>query len=880
MKLRFLLWSAFLVLWIVTLSSIQLDTLLSEKENFVIGQATSDGFSIGKRISNYYYSIFLGIIFCACIYFLMKRHISRVQDFKLILWIDAFFGIGLALCLLQIIGFQLINTINFLGFGAFILLLFSRNSKLEEQLSPWKIAGSILVFVGIYQLFHSGIIGSLTAVLSFLLLVYSPNKKISFYTVSILCFLPLFFFLVIESSIVLNQRQIFGFSYWLMTVIFGLVLTFILIKKWPKYKLSQENYLFKTLVPVTLIGCVILQHYSFVQLQSEDLFETANFWNPVMQFYNYGEIPFLNNLSSHLISDYFFAFTYTALNGFNGTSDLQLYDFLVWGIYIYGLYLFCLNYFEEKYAALFFLLFFPLIWFIISPGYTVIFIALYFLIRYSKSFKNKDFVYFLLAVVLISFWNLTIGVSLIFGAFLVTVSLFMFFKNLRLQLLKTVLTFLLVSILCLFVYYLNYPTQLRQFLLYFSANQAHGYSKITTVFSVQFAIDYYVLPVVISFLFLYNFIQLKLKTHVLKNLTLILLAGVYFFSIQRGLVRHSFYENNETLITTFAWLILFLEIYHFIRLRSYSFLLLFLGSAFLISLLTIHSNFKVRSNFFETKVSFSLKDLPLLGEKSIKRTTPSAEFDRKTKKIVAFLKKNLQHDETFFDLTLNPSLHFFTQKDVPSFFNQHIQNTVTEKAQIVNLLELENSKIRFIVFSSKLENGYNNTDGIPNRVRYFRILNFIYKNYKPFKEIDGYYIYINSTISSSKNSSESNPYLIEAEDWSLGFLPYFWKPELENESFKFVKKLRITKNKIQLGQIELTPLHFLKLTLSTKNTFKTRIYSENFQVSFKTIKGKQDYYLPIGCSENLKFGNRPETLKLLHIPSRYLQSATLVKLSR
>jgi hypothetical protein len=871
MKLRFLLWSAFIVLWIVSLSSIQLDTLLAEKEYFVIGQATKDGFSIGKRISNYYYALFFGAGLIGICYFLFKKYLTKFESTKYILWVDSLIGIGITFCISQFFGFQLINTVNLLGVSAIVLLIASR--KWENKISPWKITASFFVFLSLYQVFHSGITASVIGITSFFTLLFFENKRISFYFISLVCFAPLFLFFIFESSIVLNQNHIFGFSYWLMTLVFVGILVFILIRKHKKFVESQENYLFKTLVPVSLVGCIILQQYSFTQIQSTDLFETANFWNPVMQYYRFGEIPFLHNMSSHLISDYFFQFVYTSLNGFDTSTDLQLYDFLKWALYIYSIYLFAIHYFENKYAAIFFVLLSPFLWFIVSPLYSLVFVSIYFIIKYLESFEKKFLIYFFGSIVFITLWNLTIGVSLVFAAFLFSVSLFIYFKETRIQLLKIIAVFGISSIACLGIYHFSFPTHLRQFLLYFSANQAHGYSQLTNSFSIEFALNYYIYPILISLVFVYNFFQLKTKSNITKNFVLIFLSGIYFFSLQRGLVRHSFIENNESLIATTARLIILLEVYHLIKSYKYAFVALFSGVFVFSTFTTIQTNFEGSSNFVEAKVTFSLNDLPHLGKEKLQRTLPNQEYEWRTKTIVNFLKSNLSQKETFLDFTYNPALYYYTQKNVPSFFSQHIQNTVSEKAQEMNIKELENSSIKYVLFACQNGFGVNDSDGIPNRVRYFRTTNYIFKNFVPYKEIGGYFVYTRKEFSHSKDSI-----LIPEENWDLGYLPYYWKPSLENETFKEKASLQISNGSIDLKQEKINSLSFLKLTISTPKKMHVKLVQGKLKIRFKTKIGKHTYYIPIGCSENNRFTK--EKVVLGKILSKHLLSASLVELKK
>jgi hypothetical protein len=288
---------------------------------------------------------------------------------------------------------------------------------------------------------------------------------------------------------------------------------------------------------------------------------------------------------------------------------------------------------------------------------------------------------------------------------------------------------------------------------------------------------------------------------------------------------------------------------------------------------TIQTNFDGSSNFVEAKVTFSLNDLPHLGKEKLQRTLPNQEYEWRTKTIVNFLKSNLSQQETFLDFTYNPTLYYYTQKNVPSFFSQHIQNTVSEKAQEMNIKELENSSIKYVLFACQNGFGVNDSDGIPNRVRYFRTTNNIFKHFIPYKEVGGYFVYIRKEFSHSKDTI-----LIPEENWDLGYLPYYWKPTLENETFKEKVNLKISNGSIDLKQEKINPLTFLKLTVSTPKKMHVKLVQGKLKIRFKTKIGKHTYYIPIGCSENNRFNK--EKVVLGKILSKHLLSASLVELKK
>lgn len=95
---------------------------------------------------------------------------------------------------------------------------------------------------------------------------------------------------------------------------------------------NQEFFNFNTensrfVFPVLLVAIVAFVNYQPVIDQPRGLFEIANPANGIMRAFEFGEIPILEALSSHLPSEQAFKHLYTLLNGYNGSLDFLIYDF-------------------------------------------------------------------------------------------------------------------------------------------------------------------------------------------------------------------------------------------------------------------------------------------------------------------------------------------------------------------------------------------------------------------------------------------------------------------------------------------------------------------------------------------------------------------------
>jgi len=280
------------------------------------------------------------------------------------------------------------------------------------------------------------------------------------------------------------------------------------------------------------------------------------------------------------------------------------------------------------------------------------------------------------------------------------------------------------------------PTALPQMAHYFSGSQAHGYERLTPEFSNLFYINFIFLPLSIGIIFVSLLIKISEHKKSVFFYPLLFLIGFYFMNLQRGLVRHSFMEQNETTIASSAWIILILYIYHFTQLKKGWILVALIPGGMLLSIRSIDFH----SAILNKNRTFTVKDLPALQNQKIERTVGGQNHE--IWELVNFLKQNLKKDETFIDLANAPMLYYYSQKNVPSYFAQYMQNTIDGFLQEENIRQLKNYKIPYVVFSRQPVHFFDNMDGIPNAVRHYRITEYIYKNYQPYKVIGGFQIWI------------------------------------------------------------------------------------------------------------------------------------------
>ncbi len=336
------------------------------------------------------------------------------------------------------------------------------------------------------------------------------------------------------------------------------------------------------------------------------------------------------------------------------------------------------------------------------------------------------------------------------------------------------------------------------------------------------------------------------------ELLILTLSFFYIFNLQRGLVRHSFAEQNDIQIASFAWLIIGLKWWclsnktQSISIRNTTLML----ASSLCALFFSYNASKGIENLFQKKLRFDAFNLPELSKKKLLRIHENFILGEKINPLISFIKSELKPGETFLDFSNSPTLYYYTGKDVPSYFNQYLQNTVTEKLQFQNIEDLKGKQVQLVVFSKVEEAYFDNVDDIPNKVRHSILTHYIYKYYEPYTQLGAYKIWRKKQTRLRK---KVNPYPITNEIWDLGLITYFWKqsefitfngsktpnPSFDNNTKSFYWKQR------------LQPNDFLELTLHSKQEQQFFISSERFQLEWSLKTGTHVYHIPLGCSENL-----------------------------
>ena len=752
--------------------------------SLIISQATQDNVDVSGRVS-FYYKI---LLFASTSIFLFYFAIVKLND-KLILSRNSLqvtfviSSIGLLLIFSDLIGLENSKSILFVAFlnsiSIVLLLLGKKYQKLRYLYNSTFFSTvaicSFLLSLGILFLANSN-----TKLLSqfqvvfysslFLFLVLATvcksvlgiNFRKIFSLNIVLAFIPLLIFFSVEFQFLyfLKFKDFTRYKYLFLSLL--LLLSFIcIIYQKRRNKLKSSQYLLnKYLAPLSLLGFLLLTVYKPFIGFSNDVFELANPANAALRTFKFGEFPLIDFMSSHMISEQFFSWIYFLLFGYSSTLEFTSYFFLADILFYFLAFWFLKNVFKNSVLAFLFLAFFPLVGMLFSDSifFSIIaFAALYKLTTYQTvlSYFVSFSVIFLLLI-----WRLDTGIATLFTTLFFLPILFysnktiVNYKNLLRGLIGFVILILFLILAATAIRDINFiKDNFFSALHYIRENQAHGYSKIANNFDTRFYFYHFFLPFICLCCIVFCTMILRLnKQSLSQERQFILTASIFLFLIclsnfQRGLVRHSFFEGSEHfLVSTFfiALSLFFISLFNTERPSIKFILLSFLSFILLISLkyFGIDKSTTLSENLLTAS---TLKNIDLNFDSANYKGRIISEGNSFTKfKILLDTKFN--NNQSFLDFSNTPMLYFFTERKVPGYFCQPLQNSIDDYLQLQLLKKVNTQNTPIVVYSNYPKNWFDETDGVPNSMRQYLIAEYIYKNYKPFSIIDNKCIWIDKKL--------------------------------------------------------------------------------------------------------------------------------------
>ena len=480
-----------------------------------------------------------------------------------------------------------------------------------------------------------------------------------------------------------------------------------------------------------------------------DLFERANISNPINELILFGKIPFIETFSAHMMSDWLFGTLYYWLNHDLVGSFFGLYDRI---LLIPNLL--CLYYLLSKILgrdhAFWIVCLFPVP--LSIEWYNIGFLAIAAIMHAVKKNTLPAWLLFMGTIILLCLYKLDIGVAFSVAAFL-AVFILHFARRPRVDLGKFFSALAISLGFCLTVYVtvcvikgVSVMDRMFEFLQIALSNTNWAFGSIGDAEKVQFALTYIFFPLVLLAIMPFAFGHYKRGTINRSQFLIVLcLALAYFANFNRILVRHSLvagisatrYQNAPLCLAIFVSLLVRKQF------RFPAFLLTILVMALFVTGDVGVDKIPADTNLSSSIASFNSAN-SVRGEFPQQKMT-RVEIEDKLASRAESLKKVfdtlLAPSETYLDFTNHTLLYALTGRENPVYVSQSPGLLSGESAQdkFLNEIALHDVPLALLPIESKdlsfLLDGINNSD------RYYKVAEYISKNFRPLCMTEEYAIW-------------------------------------------------------------------------------------------------------------------------------------------
>ncbi len=841
------------------------DFRVNDFSSFLFGEATSRNVSIGRRISYFYNGMFAFAGLFSAFYFLFKFLIRRFNPSKIRIQTPFYLaGLGSVLALVNIFGADSKNftgILLFLFVLIFLINLFARESLLRPLLNP-----TILISLLIYSfLLYSGVIflvainedtvaGSiwwfLLALIHISILYLLFEKKLgsrkALLVFQPLIWVPIITFLSAEVviSIKYSGNPLMDYQIiFLILFVLTYVLTLTVFRK-KLYRLSFKGLVSKYFVIGVLSSLAIFTFYSPIVHYPLELFESANPANAQMRLFEYGEIPFVDFMSSHMVQEQWSGWIYHLIHGYSGDFSFMAYFFFNDVLFLILLFFLLKEILKDHLTALVVIICLPFLGELFNPSLLLGVLPIFYLRNLIRKTSIIDYLKLYWVVIFMVFWKLDTGFACLVAS---SIGLILLWIGKQIEFkFKEVAISLAITIVILglglgLTFILRSPEYVMEnmtaALHYFKAGQAHGFSQLTWEVDQNFYIHYVFMPLIAILLVLVSLFEMR-SGEIKQKVSFVHLAGIFFMlfflgNFQRGLVRHSFMEGLDFFWSSFFFTGLIFFLIHWFgkgkRNRIFAFLLF--GN---LCLFVFFKAFPIgqRKMMIETAIAYPTHlgfKQHLVESMYDNRVEIEDELKAEYEWIVNYLKEELEGEETFYDFTNTPILYYLTQKSQPSYFCQNLQNTVGDFLQLKQIEDLKKADVPLLLYSNEPMNFWDRTDNVDNTLRYYLIAEYLFQNYEPDTIVGTKWVWKASAFEGKERKTNLKTYRFVDYGKSAGLWTEYLKKEgsvLAPITLIFEEKQKGAYSKVEVSEDLLNQSRACFLQLSFD--LKTEMYPEEF----------------------------------------------------
>ncbi|MEA1873078.1 MAG: hypothetical protein U9N51_01445 [Bacteroidota bacterium] len=788
---------------------------LNDFQNRVLGISTFHQIDVGARISVFYKALFsgLGVFFALKIAYtffvqLFKSFNTEISSIHY-LSITGLFLMGFSIFGIDSYASRLLIEVLLIFF--LIVIPIKSEIKLTKIRSAndyfWLFitAYSITIMAAIIsgKLPFGQFAFSFAAVL---ILLYSSIEIFKLSALKIVSYLrklvyfPLLFVASQELYLIFNQHTI-QFVHPLIIAISVLLILGIYQVIFQK-KPQNYSYLNRRILPGFVLGLIVFSSYSIQLVLRNDLFEIANSSNALMSIFQHGKFPVADFLPTHLLSDFFLPVMYTIFNGYDSNFSYMAYDFIMISAYYYLSFLIVLKLTRNQYVALLSLLFFPffnaIFWGISSFPILLVPLTIYQLYKHPN---QKSWVAVALLSILLLGWKPDVAILGIYGI-LAGIIIIRINKKDTLQWKHALKAFsisyaVLLMILLSLEYIFNFPVKegIQNTLSFFASSaQGRGLPVIAYQFDRIFYLHHVLYPILIAIVLILGLKRIKRinSQNAMAIISLIIFSIFYFTNIQRGLTRHSFAEGHDGFISSFAIISIALVFFVFRMKRIHRIIGFFIS----ISVLAIMFKYPTQASDYivSNQVQKKLKANYLYSEEArIQRVSFDSMYYNKNIRDLLNFTNQISDTIGFYDFSNTPASYYLTNREMPVYFIHSLAIT-SEKLQEIEIKNLKKYNVPFVIYSHIPETYWDKTDGIHNTLRFYKISEYLYRNYSPYKLAGNYAIWKSNNYQPITDLSDfptdtvsENPRRFEMKK-----LPFIWSNYDTKFSSSNIKKCVLT----------------------------------------------------------------------------------------
>lgn len=561
--------------------------------------------------------------------------------------------------------------------------------------------------------------------------------------------MPLFSSFYYEFVNILNQREVFvghPRKWYIIGIALFIPLCFAAAYFYRKKKEIKDWKFF--VYPSLVLGISFLSiQIPLTGVYNADIFESANYSVLISDFLNYGRIPLVEHIGHHMLTGVLEGVLYAVLNNdFAGAIFTPYYDLYI-PLVSFFFFLFMRKVWNED-SALWTVLLFPFLdyWGFWGYGFLVYFAAVSFM---KKNTYPRAFLFWL-AFIWCALYRVDIGYSFgIAGAVIIAVYIISE-KNWKaarkMGIALGALGIFGVALWCAlcFAKGCNPFLRLAEFLKIFAANINWSYYGVGDSGKSVFAWGYLFVPLIVEGSLLYLVVSGKFRKKFgnTRWMLLVFLGIAYFANFSRGLTRHSLYEMSTVIVFWSAYVYIALLLSYIYKNRKL-FLPVF-ACCILLNIMFIEDTVFTDPALADTaSTKFSEYYGEMFGtDKRVERVTWDDSLKAKVFAFGYMTDLLLEDDETFLDFIYDSFLYSALDKEDPVYIVQSPTMLSGEFTQECFIEQIEKNMENIPIVLMPDKEGFNGSmDGVSLNYKYYKVSEFIYKNYRPLCDVTDFSIW-------------------------------------------------------------------------------------------------------------------------------------------